>query len=141
MRPRIQSLITRTGDRLAVLDDRTAYHRLIVLALRHAIPQRFDPEQARDLDATFELRVRNPDGGSPTRLALRICGGRCAVVPGGAVEPGAVATLGADDIIRMATGAAGWPELLSSGRLELSGDPFLAMRFPALFSLPVARTR
>ena len=30
-----------------------------------------------------------------------------------------------------------WPELISSGRFELSGDPFLALRFASLFRLPV----
>jgi len=29
-----------------------------------------------------------------------------------------------------------WPELISSLRFELSGDPFLALRFASLFRLP-----
>jgi hypothetical protein len=45
--------------------------------------------------------------------------------------------VGSDDLILLASGAAGWPELLSSGRFELSGDPFLALRFAALFKLPI----
>ena len=57
-------------------------------------------------------------------------------VPGPARGPGAAVELGAGDMIRMASGAVGWPELLSSRRLELSGDPFLALRFPNLFRLP-----
>ena len=47
------------------------------------------------------------------------------------------ALVGADDLIRLAGGAATWPELISSGRFELSGDPFLALRFASLFRLPV----
>ena len=39
-------------------------------------------------------------------------------------------------MIRLVSGSAGWPELVSGGRLELSGDPFLAIRFPSLFRLP-----
>ena len=35
-------------------------------------------------------------------------------------------------------GLTGWAKLLSAGRLELSGDPFLALRFPSRFSLPAA---
>ena len=42
----------------------------------------------------------------------------------------------AEDAIRLAAGSIGWPELVSSGRLAFSGDPFLALRFPALFRLP-----
>ena len=141
MRPRVQSLMLRGGDQLAALDARTAYHRLIVQAIRLALPRRFDPSMARNLEATFELRVRGPGDGGPERFALRIADGRCALTPGGADDPGATATIGADDMIRLVSGGAGWPELLSSGRLELSGDPFLALRFPMLFHLPAASVR
>jgi hypothetical protein len=44
---------------------------------------------------------------------------------------------GSEDLILLASGAVGWPELLSSGRFELTGDPFLALRFASLFRLPV----
>ena len=47
------------------------------------------------------------------------------------------ATIGADDLILLAGGAVTWPQLLSSGRFELTGDPFLALRFASLFRLPV----
>ena len=95
-------------------------------------------DQAHDLDATFELRVRDPRGAEPDRFELRVLEGRCQVRSGAARDPGAVATLGADDMIRLASGAVGWPALLANGRLELSGDPFLALRFPMLFRLPAA---
>ena len=47
-------------------------------------------------------------------------------------------SIGADDLILLAGGAVTWPQLLSSGRFELTGDPFLALRFASLFRLPVA---
>jgi hypothetical protein len=34
------------------------------------------------------------------------------------------------------SGAATFPQLLASGRLELAGNPFVALRFPGLFRLP-----
>jgi hypothetical protein len=136
-RTRTRSLIRRGGDRLAKLDQQTVAHQAILQAVRVAIPKRFDPERAQDLDATFELRVRDPRGRAPARMALRVAGGRCEVSSGPASAAGATATLGADDMIRLVSGAVGWPELLSSGRLELAGDPFLALRFPTLFRLPV----
>ena len=37
----------------------------------------------------------------------------------------------------LGSGAVAWPELFSSGRFELTGDPFLALRFASLFRLPV----
>jgi hypothetical protein len=137
-RPRVRSVIRAGGNRLAKLDQQTVPHKAILRAIRVAIPIRFDPTQARDLEATFELRVRDPNGGDPVPFSLRVSGGRCEVRQAPAERPGAVAELGADDMIRLASGAIGWPELLSSGRLELSGDPFLALRFPSLFRLPAS---
>jgi hypothetical protein len=113
---------------------------VILRVLPRAIPRRLDAEAAGDLDATFELCVRSPGGREPSRFALQIAGGRCEIRPGPAPEAGASATVGADDLIRMVSGAAGWPELLAAGRLELAGDPFLALRFPGLFKLPAAAT-
>jgi hypothetical protein len=45
--------------------------------------------------------------------------------------------VGGDDLIALVRGTVTWPELISSGRFELSGDPFLALRFASLFRLPV----
>jgi hypothetical protein len=111
-------------------------HGVAMRAIRAALPARFDPEQARDLDATLELRVRKPHGGGSTPLALRIAHGELEISPGPAPGAGAAAELGADDLVRLAAGAVGWPELISAGRMSLTGDPFLALRFPALFRLP-----
>jgi hypothetical protein len=139
-RSRLQTAISTGGARAAALDSRRPLHRVMLQAIRRALPVRFDSRAAGDLDATLELRIRDPSGGEPARFALVIAHGRCEVRPGPAPEAGAGATIGADDIVRLASGAIGWPELLSSGRLELSGDPYLALRFPNLFRLP-ARAR
>ena len=40
-------------------------------------------------------------------------------------------------LAELAGGAVTWPQLLSSGRFQLTGDPFLALRFASLFRLPV----
>jgi hypothetical protein len=136
-RTRARTLLSRGGSRVARLDQRVTAHRLIVRAVPLALGRRFDPESARDLEAVLELRVRDPDGGRADLFQLKVSAGTCAVRPGPAHHPGAAVEVGADDMIRMASGAVGWPELLSSGRLELSGDPFLALRFPTLFRLPV----
>jgi hypothetical protein len=131
-----QTLMSRSGERVAGLDARPVPHRMILLALPRAIPRRFDPDAAGDLSAVFELLVRDPAGGDPARFQLTIADGRCEVKPGPATDPSATATLGAADLIRMASGASSFPELLASGQLELGGNPFLALRFPGLFRLP-----
>ena len=134
-----ERVVSRGGARVAQLDSRPVPHRVILRVIQRAIPRRFDPEAARDLHAVFELRVRDPRGREPALFALTVADGRCGVTAGPASGPAATATLGADDLIRMVSGAVGFPELLASGRLELAGNPFIALRFPGLFRLP-ART-
>jgi hypothetical protein len=125
------------GRRLAALDRHPAGHRLILRVLPRAIARRFDPSGADDLEATLELTIRDPRGRPPARFGLAIAGGRCAVSPGSPERPAARATMASRDLILLATRATTWPALFSDGRFELSGDPFLALRFATLFRLPV----
>jgi hypothetical protein len=130
--------VARAGARVARLDGRRPAHWLVLRAIPRAIAMRFDPDAAEGVQATFQLTIRDPRGRPPAHFALSIDDAGCAVRTGAADRPGACAVLGSDDLILLASGAASWPELLSSGRFELSGDPFLALRFAALFKLPVA---
>src|SRR2546429_9358951 len=115
---------------------RRVTHWLFLRGMAAVIPRRFDPDKASGLRATLELRIRDPRGRAPARFAVEIADRRCAVRTGPAANPDAVATISPRDMIRLVLRESGWPELVSSGRLELSGDPFLAMRFPMLFRLP-----
>jgi hypothetical protein len=122
---------------VARLDRHRPVHWIVLRVIPRAITMRFEAP-ADHLEATLELAIRDPRGRSPAHFALAIAGQTCSVRPGAAQQPGARATLGSDDLILLASGAASWPELLSSGRFELAGDPFLALRFASLFNLPVA---
>jgi hypothetical protein len=119
----------------------SASDRIVTRVMRVVLPLRFDPAQARDLAATFELRVRRLPRRRPVPLTVRITTGHCDVLAGPAPDAGATATLGIGDMVALALGRAGWPQLMSAGRLELSGDPFLALRFPILFRLPAGANR
>lgn len=99
----------------------------------------FDPESARDLNATFALRVRLARRLVP--FGLHIEEGRMKLSRGVPRDPGATVTAEARDLLRLVSGSVSWPELLAAGRLELTGDPFLALRFPGLFRLPSAPRR
>jgi hypothetical protein len=110
-------------------------HWVILRLLPRAIALRFDATAAHDLEATLELAIRHES--RPASYALAIADARCAVSPGAPAQAGARATIGADDLILLAGGAVTWPQLLSNGRFELTGDPFLALRFAGLFRLPV----
>ena len=139
LRAQAQTIVSRGGARAANLNGRPVPHRVILRALPRGISRRFDPSAAGDLQGVFELRIADPRGGEPARFQITVSEGSCDIRRGPASEPGATATVGADDLIRMASGATGFPELLATGRLELGGDPFLALRFPALFKLPAQR--
>ena len=113
---------------------------MIAWAIALGVRLRFDGRAANDLRATFELRVRMT--GRLARLLVFVDDGRCQVRPARAGSADTRATVSLADMLRMTIGIASWPELLSSGRLILDGDPFLALRLPALFRLPaIARTR
>jgi alkyl sulfatase BDS1-like metallo-beta-lactamase superfamily hydrolase len=112
-------------------------HAVVLRALPRAIAMRFDAAAAGDLDATIELAIRDPQERPPRCFALAIADSRCQVQPGHEPRAGARAVVSADDLIALVRGRVTWPELISSGRFELSGDPFLALRFASLFRLPV----
>ena len=133
----MSALSRRAGRRLARLDRRRAPHWVILRVIPRAIAARFDASAAEGLQATLELAIRDPQGRPPARFELAIADANCSVRSGAAARPGARAVVGSDDLILLASGVATWPELLSSGRFELSGDPFLALRFASLFKLPV----
>ena len=120
---------------LARRDRGRLMHAVILAALPRAIARRFDAAAAQDLDATLELVIRHD--AHPASYALMIAGACCAVRSGAPAQAGARASIGADDLILLAVGAVTWPQLLSSGRFWLTGDPFLALRFASLFRLPV----
>jgi SCP-2 sterol transfer family len=98
----------------------------------------FRREHAEDLTATLELRVRLRPSWRAVPFRLRIEDGRMRLRPGAVRDPQARATFLAGDLVRLAIGRACWPALLTAGRLELTGDPFLALRLPLLFGLRAA---
>jgi hypothetical protein len=131
------SALRQGGARVARLDRRPRARSVLLRVLPRVIPMWFQPEAAQGLDASFELRLRNPGTDQLDSFAIQISAQGCKVDPGPPADPGATVTIAAEDMIRLVTDGVGWPELLSSGRLELEGDPFLALRFPSLFRLPV----
>jgi hypothetical protein len=132
----VERAVRRGGVRVAAVDRFPGGHLALVRTIERVIPRLFDPAAARDLDVAFALEVNHPRGRPPDVLGLSVANGRLTVTRGRPDDPGATVSIGADDMVRLATGDVGWPALLAGGRLALSGDPFLALRFPRLFGLP-----
>lgn len=135
-RTTLRGAVARGGAAVARLEHRPLFYRALLRAIPIAIGQRFDANAAGDLEATLELRIRHPQAGEPARFTISIHDGRCEVRRGGAGDGVTAVTVAAGDLVRLGSGATGWPELLASGRLELTGNPFEALRFPTLFRLP-----
>jgi hypothetical protein len=112
---------------------------LIARVAALAIPLWFDASKADGIDATIGLRLGVR--GRLVLLTLDIADRQCVVTPGPAPGAGATATIGLADLIRLVIGDVGWPQLLSQGRFQLAGDPFLALRLPALFRFGASARR
>ena len=124
------------GARVARLDRYPGGQLALARVIERTLPRLFEPAAATDLEATFALEMTHPGGRRPDVLGLAIQHGSLTLTRGRPANPGATVTIGADDMIRLATGDVGWPQLLAENRLSLSGDPFLALRFPRMFALP-----
>lgn len=126
--------ILATGGGVAARLDRNRLTRQAALrALPPLVEQLFDSRYAEGLDTTIELRVLASLGGPQVDFAMRFKDGELVVTRGSA--PDAKAWFGGrlSDMIRVASGNADWKDVLSSGRFELGGDPFVALRVPLLF--------
>jgi hypothetical protein len=132
----IERAIRRGGGHATNLDRLPGGHLALVRVIERALPRLFDASAAHDLDAIFALEITHPRGRGPAVLSLRVSDEQLIVSRSRPTDPGATVSLGADDMVRLATGDTGWPALLAEGRLKLAGDPFLALRFPQLFGLP-----
>jgi predicted lipid carrier protein YhbT len=143
MSPRVDGLDTllrrpRSRAALAVfahVDDTPATRRAALRVMPLALEQQFAPAAAGDLSTVFELRVLAPDGQVEARFALEIAAGALSVVRRPAPEAAAWVAVGLGDMIRLVTGDTEiWP-LMAAKRLDIGGEPFTALRFPALFGL------
>lgn len=86
-------------------------------------------------DAVIEWRVTGrPDGRQDVRQ-LVITDGAAALVEGENREPDLRLTIDAVDFLMLATGNASGATLFVRGRVDVDGDPWLAMRLPRLFAV------
>lgn len=103
------------------------------LVLVMALPARFDADRAGDLDATYELQLRHPDGEGYDPVAIRVRDGHCTVRPTAADDPDCTLRIRLDDLVLLVSGQVPVQAVLSDGRLGFSGDVLLFLQFPGLF--------
>ena len=98
--------------------------------------RRFDPGQARGLDAVVEFRVRRSVGAGVDRRQVVIADGRCTATSRGGRAPTVTLEMGPVTFLRLVGGADSALGLVLRGKLRVGGDPFLAVRLPALLNIP-----
>lgn len=103
------------------------------LVLVPALTQRFDPHRAEGVNATFELRLRHASGDGHDPVSIHIANGRCRVRPTAARSPDAVVGVRLDHLLQLVSGQTSARALLSDGRLQVTGNVLLFMRFPGMF--------
>jgi ubiquinone biosynthesis protein UbiJ len=102
----------------------------MLAALPRILSRMIDREAARGFTGTVALRVRPDD-----TYELAFADGDCTVRRGGNGAAQATVTADAADLVRLVAGRVTWYRLLGAGRMELDGDPYVAVRFPSLLGL------
>ena len=84
-----------------------------------ALPNRFRPKMAGNMQATIQFYFTGPENGS---WILTIKGGKCTALPGQVKNPDATVTMAASDFIGISTGEISAPDIFWSGRVQIQGD-------------------
>lgn len=127
--------VSRRSDHQLARLERGPQRRLLLGTIFAGMRRRFDPAAAADLQAVVEFRILADGGGPDERYQAAIENGECTVTRDGSAQPDTWLTLRAVDLLRLGTGAASWPQLLGSGRVELGGDPFTGLQILRVFRI------
>lgn len=111
---------------------------LILGEIFRRMPERFDPNRARGVEAVVEWQILQRPGGGEDTWHIVLREGRCEVAEGPAEEPTVTYEIDPVDFIRLITGNASGPKLFLFGKLKIRGNLVLAARMPTFFSIPGA---
>jgi predicted lipid carrier protein YhbT len=107
--------------------------RALLWALFTAMPRAVRRRALERERLVIEWRVATAGEARHEVRQLVIENSSAVVVQGEPREPDVSLTVGAADLLLLATGNASGPTLFVQGRLQIDGDPWLAMRLPRLF--------
>lgn len=109
--------------------------RWLLRAVFTAMPRAVRHRALEREEAVIEWRVTGrPDGRQDVRQ-LVIEDGAALLLEGEAREPDLRLTIDGVDFLLLATGNASGATLFVRGRVDVDGDPWLAMRLPRLFAV------
>ncbi|MFP3927282.1 MAG: SCP2 sterol-binding domain-containing protein [Desulfobacteraceae bacterium] len=96
----------------------------------YRIPDAFDPERAKGLDAVFQFEITGEGGGS---WHVVVQDGACRVERGTHSAPRVTLTMSAEDWLAMINRELNGMKAFMMGKLKVSGDLMLAQRIYDLF--------
>jgi putative sterol carrier protein len=94
------------------------------------VPQAFNPDAAKGLDAIFQFDITGEDGGI---WHVAVKDGTCQVQQGKAASPTVTLTMASDTWLGMVNKQINGIQAFMTGKLKLNGDMLLAQRIPDLF--------
>ena len=95
-----------------------------------AIPSRFNPEAAGDLNATVLFDLSGDGGGM---WHVRIADGECEVNEGPTEDPTSTIMMDAQDYADMITGELNAINAFMTGKVRVEGDLNTVMKFQSIF--------
>jgi putative sterol carrier protein len=113
--------------------------RLVLNAIFRQMPKRLNREQAKDVEAVTDWKIRGAPGGGVDHYQVVIRDGKCRSTRRPTESPRATLELDANDFLRLAAGVAQGPELFMAGKLRVEGDLMFTTRLPSLFRVPAPR--
>jgi putative sterol carrier protein len=94
------------------------------------VPEKFNANAAKGLDAVFQYDITGEGGGS---WNVTIKDGTCQVQEGKAGSATVTLTMSSDTWLSMVNNELSGMQAFMTGKLKLSGDIMLAQRIPDLF--------
>lgn len=94
------------------------------------VPQAFNPDAAKGLDAVFQFDITGEGGGN---WNVGVKSGAVQVQEGKAGSPTVTLTMSTDTWLGMVNKQINGMQAFMSGKLKLTGDMMLAQRIPDLF--------
>jgi putative sterol carrier protein len=94
------------------------------------MPSRFKKDAAQGLNAVYQFDLSGEGGG---KWYISINNGQCDIKEGAYSSPNITISMAAQDYLDMAAGKLNPQMAFMSGKLRISGDMGLALRFQGLF--------
>jgi predicted lipid carrier protein YhbT len=115
---------------------RTPLRRVALDAIFWQMPQHLDRRGTTGVDATVRWRITGRSDGDADVYDLVIADGRGRISRSGRHQPRLTITLGAAELVRLASGTLDPMQAYFKRRIQLSGDNMLAAKLTGLFRIP-----